>query len=154
MKTEGYPIQSLSGINITTEKADEFKFSVELIKKVVKQIAKDENFEINDLSIVLTDDLQLQKLNNEWLDEDEPTDVLAFDLSETNQYHLDGEIYISLDRVHEQAKVRGDLLEVELLRLIAHGMLHLCGIDHDDDVSLREMTDRGEIYIKLFFYGK
>ena len=86
-----------------------------------------------DLSIVLTDDTHLQKLNSEYLGLDAPTDVLSFPASEidpdTKVPYL-GDILISIPRAVEQAKTANHPLEAELQLLVVHGGLHLLGFDH------------------------
>lgn len=133
--------------------------SVDGIFKVVRDTARGEGREIAGLSVILGNDDLLRRLNRQWLGHDEPTDVLSFDLTDESRIKnhesriIDGEIYVSLDRVRTQAAEHGDKPERELLRLVVHGMLHLCGIDHDDDVSLREMIERGENYVQRCIRG-
>jgi probable rRNA maturation factor len=86
-----------------------------------------------DLSIVLTDDAQLQELNREYLGIDAPTDVLSFPASETDpetaRRYL-GDILVSVPRAEEQARAAGHGLEAEVQLLAVHGTLHLLGYDH------------------------
>ncbi len=127
------------------------KHSDELIKKTAIEVLHGENKILNSLSIIISDDGMLQQLNRDSLGIDEPTDVLAYDLSEESKDEIEGEIYISLDRVDVQAAEHSVEPETELLRLVVHGILHLCGMDHDDDVSLKEMIDHGEKYINRVY---
>jgi len=127
------------------------KHSEGLIKKIAIEVLYGENKVLNSLSIILSDDKLLQQLNSDSLGIDEPTDVLAYDLSEESSDKIEGEIYISLDRVDIQATEHSVEPETELLRLIVHGILHLCGMDHDNDVSLKEMIDHGEKYISRVY---
>ena len=86
-----------------------------------------------DLSIVLTDDKRLQKLNRDYLGIDAPTDVLSFPASEsdpeTGSPYL-GDILISIPRAKAQAQAAGHPLESEAQLLVVHGALHLLGHDH------------------------
>lgn len=86
-----------------------------------------------DLTIVLTDDAQLRKLNREYLSLDAPTDVLSFPASETDpetaRRYL-GDILISIQRAEEQARAAGHALQAEAQLLVVHGTLHLLGYDH------------------------
>ncbi len=88
-----------------------------------------------DLSIVLTDDAQLQQLNRDYLGVDAPTDVLSFPASETDPdsgtAYL-GDILISVPRAGQQARAAGHPLESELQLLVVHGVLHLLGHDHGE----------------------
>ena len=99
------------------------------------------------LSVVLGDDELLKELNHEYRGYDEPTDVLAFDLSDDPAGEVEGDIYISMERAAFQATQCGDKPIKETVRLAVHGYLHLCGWDHDDDDSLRNMVECGEKYI-------
>jgi probable rRNA maturation factor len=89
-----------------------------------------------ELSLVLTDDAQLQELNREFREVDAPTDVLSFPLNEVDpdsgNLYL-GDIVISLPRAQDQAQTQGHSLEDELRLLIVHGILHLHGYDHADE---------------------
>jgi len=88
-----------------------------------------------DLTIVLTDDAQLQELNHDYLGIDAPTDVLSFPASETDpetaRRYL-GDILISVHRAEEQAHTAGHALDTEMKLLIVHGTLHLLGYEHTE----------------------
>jgi probable rRNA maturation factor len=85
------------------------------------------------LSIVLSDDKQLQALNRQFLEIDEPTDVLSFPAGqidpESGEAYL-GDIVISYERALAQATQAGHSVEAELQLLVVHGVLHLLGYDH------------------------
>ncbi len=95
-----------------------------------------------DISIVLTDDAQLQQLNREYLGIDAPTDVLSFPASETDPEsgaaYL-GDILISVPRAAEQASVAGHAMESEAQLLVVHGVLHLLGHDHAEPAEKSRM---------------
>jgi probable rRNA maturation factor len=86
-----------------------------------------------DMTIVLTDDAQLQELNREYLGVDAPTDVLSFPAAEadpeTGAPYL-GDILISIPRAMQQAEAAGHSIEAEVQLLVVHGTLHLLGHDH------------------------
>lgn len=88
------------------------------------------------LSIMITDDTQLQSLNYQFLGIDAPTDVLSFPAEEidpdTGHPYL-GDILISLPRAQSQAEAAGHPLEAEMCLLVVHGILHLVGYDHADE---------------------
>lgn len=115
------------------------------LQTVISTAAAGENMQILGITVILADDSLLRRLNHDYLEIDEPTDVLSFDLRDNIEDPVEGDIYISLDRAKAQA---GDgNLHSELLRLAVHGFLHLCGQDHDDDVSLQGMIACGEKYV-------
>jgi probable rRNA maturation factor len=95
-----------------------------------------------ELTVVLTDDTQLRKLNRTYLGIDTPTDVLSFSASETDpengQTYL-GDVLISMQRAEIQARQAGHTLESELQLLVVHGVLHLLGHDHDTPTAKKRM---------------
>jgi probable rRNA maturation factor len=95
-----------------------------------------------DLTVVLTDDVQLQELNRDYLNVDAPTDVLSFPASETDpetgRRYL-GDMLISVPRAGEQARAVGHTLEAEVQLLIVHGTLHLLGHDHAEAAEKARM---------------
>ena len=103
-----------------------------LIERAARAVLVHQSVE-GDLSVVLTDDSQLQELNREYLGIDAPTDVLSFPASETEpesgQAYL-GDILISVPRAAEQAEAAGHPLSSEVQLLVVHGVLHLLGHDH------------------------
>jgi probable rRNA maturation factor len=106
-----------------------------------------------DLTIVLSDDSQLQALNLQWMGVDAPTDVLSFPSDETdpesgNRYL--GDILISVQRAAEQARVAGHTVQAEVQLLVVHGVLHLLGHDHAEaDEKARMWQAQGEILNQL-----
>ncbi len=116
------------------------------IQKSLNATSLGEKCKVSNLNIVLGDDDLLKQLNKDFRGYDEPTDVLAFDLSD-DPSAVEGDIYISLDRAEFQAAQFGEKTSKETVRLAVHGFLHLCGWDHDDEVSLKNMVECGEKYI-------
>lgn len=89
--------------------------------------------ENGDLTIVLTDEAQLQELNLQWMDVDAPTDVLSFPSDQTDPetgFPYLGDILISMPRAAAQADAAGHPLAAEVQLLVVHGVLHLLGHDH------------------------
>lgn len=87
----------------------------------------------SDLTILVDDDQRIQKLNNEYLSIDAPTDVLAFPADFTDPdtgHNYLGDVIISFPQAKSQAEKRGHSLEAEIQILIVHGVLHLLGYDH------------------------
>ncbi len=105
------------------------------------------------LSILLTDDAQIQALNRDYRGFDAPTDVLSFDVHErdpeTGFLYL-GEIIVSIPYAAKQAEKSQHLLEVEVQLLIVHGVLHLLGHDHAEAKEKAQMWDaQDEILAEL-----
>jgi rRNA maturation RNase YbeY len=120
---------------------DKRKLSAFLEKLVAKQLKKVKQIKLN--YIFCTDEFLLT-MNKEYLDHDTLTDIITFDLSET-QADLTGEIYISIERVKENAVKFGTSYTDELHRVIFHGALHLCGYKDktaSDKKEMRAMEDK------------
>ena len=89
-----------------------------------------------ELSIVLTTDRQIQKLNRIYRKKNKPTDVLSFPMDE--QWLL-GDVVISIPTARRQAMEKGVSMRAEVVELLAHGLLHLLGWDHRTDAEDRKM---------------
>ena len=101
------------------------------------------NVKTSEITYVFCNDDFLLEMNRNFLDHDSFTDIITFDLSESKQ-ELQGEIYISIDRVKENAKLYKTTFADELHRVIFHGVLHLCGFKDKtpkDQKIMRENED-------------
>ena len=100
---------------------------------------------LKSLACVFCKDDYLLVLNKKYLDHDTLTDIITFDLSDpAKPGALDGELYISVERVKENAGLFGNSYQDELLRVIFHGMLHLCGYKdktNEDLMLMRKQED-------------
>lgn len=120
-------------ILITKEIYDR-KITKEFVKNLAEEILDYLNLENVELSIVLTDDETIKQLNKEWRNKDKPTDVLSFPINEKPlgyKYIVLGDVIISVLFAKNQAKEVGLTEKEEILRLLAHGILHLLGYDHE-----------------------
>ncbi len=102
-----------------------------------------------EISLLLTTDREVQALNRDYRDKDQPTDVLSFAALEVDAPPLPpgeplplGDIIISIDTAQRQADSQGHSLSTELQWLASHGLLHLLGWDHPDDESLARMLQQ------------
>jgi probable rRNA maturation factor len=87
------------------------------------------------ISVYITDDKEMKKLNKEYLDKDYTTDVLSFEIKENQPdgtFYL-GDIVVNKDQAKRQAKDYENDLEEEISELVGHGVLHLLGIHHEGD---------------------
>lgn len=98
------------------------------------------------ISVNFCNDKHLHKLNVEFLSHDALTDVISFDYSEGKQLH--GEIFISVDRVKENASELNQAFETEILRVMAHGILHFCGYKDKTDLESSLMRTKEDFYLK------
>jgi probable rRNA maturation factor len=104
--------------------------------------------EIDSLVYVFCSDQYLLELNQAQLQHDYYTDIITFDLRDTVLSPLACEIYISLDRVTENAGTFNSTFEHELKRVMVHGLLHLCGLKDDTIENKNAMRDAEDLYLK------
>lgn len=103
-----------------------------------------------DLIYIFCHDDYLLEINKEFLQHDTLTDIITFDLSETTN-HLQGEIYISIDRVKENASQFKTTYKEELHRVIFHGALHLCGYKDKTPKDQQKMRAEEDICLLEYF---
>lgn len=141
-------INSSSGVAVELVNGGRDELLEQRIADLIAIAARSEGRRCDELTVIISADELLRGLNRDYLGVDEPTDVLAFDVSDEGSTVVSGDIYVSMDRVRAQAALQNeDDIQPELFRLIIHGFLHLCGYDHSDEVSLRTMMGRGEKYV-------
>jgi probable rRNA maturation factor len=104
----------------------------------IKKVVKHEDCSLVSLNIVFCSDGYLLNINRDYLKHDYLTDIITFDYSEGKK--LSGEIYISIDRVRDNAKGLNLPFEIELRRVIIHGVLHLLG--YKDKTASQKKTIR------------
>jgi probable rRNA maturation factor len=137
VNSEDYPLPSWSG--------DMCCFAVNVLEEI-----KRKNWE---LSILLCGDKTITKLNAQYRNMNEPTDILSFNLGETVQegnktVYLPGDIVISLDTLRENAKYFKTSEDEELRRLLIHGILHLDGMNHETNGQSEPMLVLQEEILK------
>lgn len=103
-----------------------------------------------DLTYIFCNDEYLLKINKEFLNHDTLTDIITFDMSEAEN-HLQGEIYISVERVAENASKFGVSYQQELHRVIFHGALHLCGFKDKKAADKEKMRQQEDACLKTYF---
>jgi len=120
------------------------------LKKYIVSIFRAEGKKIKFLNYIFCSDEALLDLNRQFLSHDFYTDIITFDLSETDE--IGAEIYISVDRVKENARKLGVSIQSELHRVIFHGVLHLCG-HHDKKASeISVMREKENFYLNKYFF--
>jgi rRNA maturation RNase YbeY len=119
-------------------------------KRWLKNIATKAGFNIKELNYVFCSDEYLYKINLEYLNHETYTDIITFDNSE-KEFDLSGDIFISIDRVNENAKTHNQEIETELSRVLAHGLLHLMGYKDKTKEESTLMRQKEEESINLYF---
>ncbi len=107
------------------------------LKRWIKTVVQEHGCRVGDINVILCNDPSILEINRQFLGHDYYTDIITFDYSEEET--INGELYISVDTVRENAKEYGENFPDELHRVIIHGMLHLCGLDDHCDEDIKEM---------------
>lgn len=129
---------------------DKFKLKKSaLIKKWIEKVAAKEKRSVGDLSYVFMSDEELLKINQQFLKHNTYTDIITFDYSENKK--ISGEIFISVDRVEENAKKMGTTFEDEIHRVIIHGVLHLCGYKDKTKIDSDNMRKQEDKALRVFY---
>lgn len=125
-----------------------FPYNKNSVKRWVKSVAKSEGKEAGNINYIFCDDEYLHKINVEYLQHDTFTDIITFDYTEGKVLHSD--IYISVERVKENAEIFKVPFQRELLRVLAHGLLHLCGYKDKTSKDSALMRQKEEEMMLLF----
>ncbi len=120
------------------------------LKEFILGMVKEEGFSIATINYVFCSDNYLLSINRKYLNHDDYTDIITFDLSEGSK-DLSAEIYISVDRLRDNAKQFGTLLKDELLRVMIHGILHLCGYNDKTSSQKAGMRERESNYMAKYY---
>ncbi len=135
-----------SSINFHSE-LDSFAFTNEKeVANWLQAILEKEQKEIAQVNYVFVSDEALLELNKEYLNHHDYTDILSFQLEENP---IEGDIFISIDRVKENAQTYGVSTENELMRVIAHGMLHFMGYKDKSEEEAVLMRQKEEECLEL-----
>ena len=111
------------------------------------------------LSLLLTNNENIQVINREYRDKDAPTDVISFAYHETEDFNIGpydtlGDIIISLERVEEQSSEYNHSFEREFYYVLTHGILHILGYDHIEEEDKKIMREREEAILSSFGYTR
>jgi len=116
------------------------------IKKLISLVFRKEGVKLGSLNYIFCTDKRLLKINQDFLKHDYYTDIITFELSPKGQ-PVEGEIYISVDRVKENAISQEASFKQELLRVILHGALHLCGYKDKTPREIKLIRQKEEFYL-------
>ena len=119
------------------------------IKELSKAVLNSEKFRDAKLSIILSNKEYVSKLKKQYFNVNVYTDVIAFNLEDNNDC-LDGEIYISIEDVLENAKIYSISFDKEFKRVLIHGILHLLGHNDNKDDEKKSMKNLEDKYLSLF----
>ncbi len=120
------------------------------IKRTVGLIFKKEKRKLGELNYVFCSDKYLKVINNTFLKHNYFTDIITFDLSGPEE-EVQGEIYVSIDRVLDNAQSLGVPAQEEICRVIFHGALHLCGFKDKTKAEMQVMRKKEDKYLSYHF---
>ncbi len=120
-----------------------------IIKKVIGRIISDARLKAGKIDVIITSDEKVYEINSEFLGHDYYTDIITFNYNKGNT--VNGEIYISEDRVRENAREFEVSPACEIRRVIFHGFLHLCGYDDSTAGEKKKMSEMEEMYLALSY---
>ena len=119
------------------------------VEKIVKEVFNFKNILNYDISLVFVSDEHLSDLKKKYFKMNQYTDVIAFRLNEYGTPFVEGEVYISLPRAKENAKIFDEPYSKEVSRLIIHGCLHLIGLKDKTHIEKENMTNNEDAILKL-----
>jgi len=130
------------------------KISLKKIKQKVQVILDALDCPDGEISILIVDDPQIEKLNQQYLNREGPTNVIAFAMREGEfsdlSPHLLGDVVISTDTAAQEAQIAATSVERRFSELLVHGILHLMGFDHEtSEKDARIMEDKSRELIEL-----
>lgn len=123
------------------------EFSVEFYESWLSKVTVIEKKEMGDITLIFCSDEYLLKINQEYLDHDYYTDIITFDYSEDNV--VSGDLFISVDRVAENAQINKVDFMNEFNRVIVHGVLHLCGYKDKSEEDEKLMRSKENEMLQL-----
>jgi probable rRNA maturation factor len=120
------------------------------LKLFIEELFTSEKKKLGNLSYIFCSDEHLLTINKDFLKHDYYTDVITFDLS-SSKNEIEGEVYLSVDRIKDNAKQLKVSFKEELHRVIFHGALHLCGYKDKNKTDQVQMRLAENKYLKLYF---
>lgn len=142
-------MRNIGIFNETQEKVE----NLEVLEPLLTYALEVENVDNLEFNVIIINNEEIHKINKEYRRIDRPTDVISFaledykDIKYENDYRVLGDIYISIDKVKEQAKEYGHSEKRELAFLAVHGLLHLLGYDHMEKEDEKVMFSRQELIL-------
>lgn len=118
------------------------------LKNFIESVFRKEKKQLASINYIFCSDQQLLEINQLFLKHDFYTDIITFELSESK--FTEGEVYISVDRVRDNARLLGVSFKSELLRVIFHGALHLCGFNDKSKTEKQTMREKEGFYLNSY----
>ncbi|MBK7409726.1 MAG: rRNA maturation RNase YbeY [Saprospirales bacterium] len=135
-----------SAIDFFSEDVDFELLNSSLVQEWLQEVILHENKQLQRLSFIFCSDEYLYQMNVDYLQHDTYTDVITFPYGEGDM--VEGDIFISIERVKENAALFQSTFERELYRVMVHGVLHLCGYGDKSEEEEAEMREKENMYIR------
>ncbi len=119
------------------------------VSKWVKETVASESFKLGDINYIFCSDEYLLNVNKQYLNHNYYTDIITFDNTE-DENKISGDIFVSIDRVKENAMNHKFEFDEELRRVLIHGILHLCGYKDKTPKQKKEMRNKENFYLSKF----
>lgn len=119
-----------------------------ILVPVLEKICRDHNRTIDYINVVFVSDENLLQINRDFLKHDYYTDIITFNYADEPKGNIEGELYVSVDRIIENARALNLGEDEELSRVIIHGVLHLCGFEDNSEQTKTEMQEAENKYLK------
>jgi probable rRNA maturation factor len=134
-------------IRVSVANPYDYPLDYQRVKDAARTVLEGEGVKASKITIAFVNNDHIHRLNKQFLNHDEPTDVLSFPYSEPNAKTLEGEVVIGYDIAKEYAADRGHEWYVELLLYVIHGCLHLTGQDDSTPRSEEQMREKEREYL-------
>jgi len=136
-------------IHFYIEDIPDFDLPEETIRKSLHRLIEEEKKKTGEIAVIFCSDRYLLRINQEYLKREDYTDIITFDYSEADT--LSGDLFISLERIRENAEKYREEFERELYRVLFHGVLHLVGYNDKSPNEIKEMRRKEEHYLMKRF---
>lgn len=123
-------------------------FERKKLKSAVAWLIHENKMEVGNIDVIFCSDDELLEMNKKYLQHDYYTDVITFDYSEGK--NISGDIFMSIDRIRENARRKKISVQKEIRRIVGHGVLHLIGFKDKILSDKRIMTRQENIFLKFF----
>ena len=146
----GRKLNQIHSVHFYFEKVDFTLKDRKKLKSFINSLIVKEKKNLDHLNYIFCSDKALLEINRKYLDHNFYTDVITFDLSSSPKEIL-ADVYISVDRIKENAKSLKLSLKEELHRVMFHGLLHLCGYNDKTEPHKKLIRKKEDFYLNLYF---
>ena len=116
----------------------------------LKMVAEQEGYTLGDVTYIFCSSEVHRKMNIDYIGHDYFTDIITFDYSELEEGMVSGDIFIDVETVADNARIYGVTAREEMLRVVVHGVLHLCGQKDKEPEDEKEMHRKEDKYLAMY----